>query len=256
MPRLSNMSRGLRAYGDRMGAISSNVASNVGNLRMRAADSRARGIEGRGRTFQNLAQGLSGMVGQELQARPQRRMAAEDRRMNQQEQMMRMDQAQQGLDRGDQQLTMNDEKMAAMQQKKRDLLAVQEIRSQFPDDPTAAAAELMKQGFHDAGQKILDTQIAFETAKRDLGDKEIKASEQATKMLATDLDASQVSDEDLSEWYRSTGQRLKGSPLYKEFGSLIDQYFSNPAEDPGLRDFLNQAHRDVADSTYFLKQEH
>ena len=255
------MSRGLRAYGDRMGAISSNVASNVGNLRMRAADSRARGIEGRGRTFQNLAQGLSGMVGQELQARPQRRMAAEDRRMNQQEQMMRMDQAGQGLVRGDQQIAMNDQqfdmneqKMRAMQQQKRELLAVQEIRSQFPEDPTAAAAELIRRGHHAAGQKILDTQIAFETAKRDLGDKEIKASEQATKMLADDLDASQVSDEDLPEWYSSTARRLKGSPLYEEFGSLIDQYFSNPPDDPGLRDFLNQAHRDVADSTYFLKQ--
>ena len=74
-------------------------------------------------------------------------------------------------------------------------------------------------------------------------------------MLASDLDFSHVSDEDLSEAYRSTGQRLKGSPLYKEFGSLIDQYFNNPADDPGLRDFLNQAHQDVADSTFFLKQK-
>ena len=255
MPRLSNMSRGLRGYGDRVGAISSNVASNVGNLRMRAADARARGIEGRGRTFQNLASGLSNIAGQELMARPQRRMAAEDRRMAQEERGMRMDQAGQNLYRGDQQIAMNEQKMLAMQQQKRELLEVQKIRSQFPDDPEAAAAELIKRGYHDAGQKIKDTQIAFETAKRDLGDKEIKASEQATKMLATDLDASQVSDEDLPEWYRSTGQRLKGSPLYKEFGSLVDQYFSNPAEDPGLRDFLNQAHRDVADSTYFLKKK-
>ena len=150
---------------------------------------------------------------------------------------------------------MNERNLGAMQQQKRDLLEIQKIRSQFPDDPLAAAAELIKRGFHDAGQKIKDTEIAFETAKQNLADKEIKASEQATKMLATDLDASHVSDEDLPEWYRSTGQRLRGSPLYKEFGSLIDQYFSNPADGPGLRHFLNQAHQDVADSTYFLKQK-
>ena len=255
MSRLSNMSRGLRSYGDRMGAISSNVASNVGNLRMRAADSRARGIEGRGRTFQNLASGLGNMAGQELMARPQRRMAAEDRRMALEDRTLQREQAGQNLYRGEQQIAMNDQNLGAMQQKKRALLEVQEIRSQFPGDPEAAAAALFEGGHHEAGQKILDTQIAFATATRDLADKEIKAVELATKMLAEDLDASHVSDEDLPEWYRSTGQRLKGSLLYKEIGSTIDQYFSNPADGPGLRHFLNQAHQDVADSTYFLKKK-
>ena len=229
MPRLSNLSRGLRSYGDRVGAISSNVASNVGNLRMRAADARARGIEGRGRTFQNLAQGLSGMVGQELMAQPQRRMAAEDRRMALEERDMRMGQAGQDRVLGAQQIAMNDEKMFEMQEARRRTDAVVGIYSEHVEEGySRVAAALDEAGLHEDAAAARKKQREEDEHKGKMDEQELKQWNETNNLwILFTGNISKIAEDQRAETYPEARRVFLTSPMGKKMAEekpeLLDQ---------------------------------
>ena len=238
------MSRGLRSYGDRMGAISSNVASNVGNLRMRAADSRARGIEGRGRTFQNLASGLGNMVGQELMARPQRRMAAEDRRMAQEERGMRMDQAQQGLIRGDQQIAMNDAKMNEMREAKIHRQKVVSITS-GQSDLYAAAAALAGEGLHEEAAKFTKQGQEQDLLKGKLDAQDLKKWTETNNNWKTLTDFSAVPEDQREAVYYERRRQFLASPFGKEMDPDVLEQFWPETIGPGTFEMLADTNASV-----------
>ena len=254
MSRLSNISRGLRSYGDRMGAISSNVASNVGNLRMRAADARARGIEGRGRTFQNLASGLGNMVGQELMARPQRRMAAEDRRMAQEERGMRMDQAQQGLELGNQQLDMNDEKIATMQEAKRRRQEVVRIASGHKDYLDASDA-LAEAGFHEESMAFRKQGIELDKLRGDLDEKERKKWTETNNNWKTVTDFSGVPEDQREAVYSERRRQFLASPFAKEMDPAVVEQFWPEQPGPGTFEMLADTNASVTLAAESMKNK-
>ena len=244
MPRLSNMSRGLRGYGDRVGAISSDVASNVGNLRMRAADARARGIEGRGRTFQNLASGLSNIAGQELMARPQRRMAAEDRRMAMEDRTQRRQQAEQGMQIGDQQRDMNEQKLDAMQEAKRRRQEVVRIASGHKDYLEAADA-LAEAGLHEEATQFRKQGIELEKLRGDLDEKDRKKWAETNNNWKTATDFSAVPEDQREAVYHERRRQFLASPFAKEMDPNVIEQFWPETPGPGTFEMLADTNASV-----------
>ena len=222
------ISRALGSYGQRAAGIAGRSAASAGALRQHAGDTRARGIEQRGRTFGNVIAGAGQAVGQELAMRPVRQQ--EQERHN-----AYMDQADINAERGE--IGLEADQMA-LEGKKEQAQRAREVNRIFAESkPGEIVKNLNDGGFVREAYEVQQSITEARSRKLDLSAKE-RAKEEADGDMLADLTDLRGVEEDQIGGVLAQRWAKSAEFLTEQIGPVAEELFTGDPT-PGDLDYLS-----------------